>query len=265
MYSKGFVKLRRSLPDWEWYSDTNTVRLFVHILLRVHFSETVWKGVVIGRGSMVTSVQSLSQETGLSVQQTRSALRHLLDSGQITCETTNRYSVLTVVNYDDFRYRNEQDNKPRNMPVNKPDNMRATSRPTTEKENKEEKKRKKNILLSAEADAKMRQRCDCAEIVDCFNRICVSLPQVRTLSDKRRKAIRAASGTVEDCGGWEKLFEAVEQSDFLTGRSGTWNGCGFDWILKPANLVKILEGNYADKNARKEKTYDESLRIATTV
>lgn len=130
---------------------------------------------------------------------------------------------------------------------------------------KEKDKEKEDSLLSAEADAKKRQRCDCAEIVDRFNRICVSLPRVQTLSDKRRKAIRAASGTVEDCGGWEKLFGTVEQSDFLTGRSGTWNGCGFDWILKPANLVKILEGNYADKNTRKEKAYDESLRIATTV
>ena len=106
-------------------------------------------------------------------------------------------------------------------------------------------------LLSAPADGGAPVHTDVQSVVDAFNRICRSLPQVQTLSDKRRQAIRAAEKTVGSFGGWDKLFHAVEDSDFLTGRSGSWTGCGFDWILKPANLVKILEGNYAGKSKRK--------------
>ena len=106
--------------------------------------------------------------------------------------------------------------------------------------------------LSAEADKSARQSINYQQIVDIFNRVCVSLPKVQAITDRRKKAIRAATQTIENFGGWEKLFEAVEQSDFLTGRSGAWTGCAFDWIIKPANITKIIEGNF--KNGRKAKT-----------
>ncbi len=109
--------------------------------------------------------------------------------------------------------------------------------------------------------------CDYKGIVSLFNSICVSLPSVRELTDKRKKAI---SGAIKLLDGvtFEELFRKVESSDFLTGRAGTWNGCGFDWIIKPSNLVKILEGNYTNKADKpspggtqptKKRDYNESL------
>ena len=88
---------------------------------------------------------------------------------------------------------------------------------------------------------------DYASVVESFNSTCPSLPHIRGLNDQRRKAIRKAAAQVEEAGGFPALFAKVEASDFLTGRSGNWNGCGFDWILKPANLTKILEGNYDNR------------------
>lgn len=88
---------------------------------------------------------------------------------------------------------------------------------------------------------------DYSSVVEAFNKTCVSLPHIRGLSDTRRKAIRKAASQVEEAGGFPALFGKVEASDFLTGRNGNWNGCGFDWILKPANLAKILEGNYDNR------------------
>ena len=90
---------------------------------------------------------------------------------------------------------------------------------------------------------------DYASVVESFNSTCPSLPHIRGLNDQRRKAIRKAAAQVEEAGGFPALFAKVEASDFLTGRSGSWNGCGFDWILKPANLTKILEGNYDNRTA----------------
>ena len=262
MYTNGFVKLSRSLLRQDWYTDANACRLFIHILLCVNYQNGVWKNKIpISRGSMITSVQKLSRDTGLTVSQTRCALRHLLDSNVISIRTTNKYSVITVVNTDFLpradTCRDKQDDKQNG----KQDDEQIENKTTTIEETEENKEFKKNTeknrkkrsadLLSAPADGGAPVHTDVQSVVDAFNRICRSLPQVQTLSDKRRQAIRAAEKTVGSFGGWDKLFHAVEDSDFLTGRSGSWTGCGFDWILKPANLVKILEGNYAGKSKRK--------------
>ena len=105
---------------------------------------------------------------------------------------------------------------------------------------------KDNISLSTDVDE--QERIDCQSVIDCFNSVCVSLPKVQKLTDKRRKAIKNADKLLGGTG-FDELFMRVEQSDFLTGRSGSWS-CGFDWVLKPSNLTKILEGNYNNKTAK---------------
>lgn len=81
------------------------------------------------------------------------------------------------------------------------------------------------------------------EIVNMYHEICVSLPTVRAVSDSRRKMIRSRYNQygIDEI---RTVFEKAEASDFLTGRSGVWNGCGIDWLLKPSNFLKVLEGNY---------------------
>lgn len=96
------------------------------------------------------------------------------------------------------------------------------------------------------------ERIDYAGIVASYNRICVSLPHVRDLTDQRRRAIKGAVKQVERAGGFECLFRRVEASDFLSGRAGSWQA-GFDWILRPANLTKVLEGNYDNRKSSKSK------------
>jgi hypothetical protein len=85
---------------------------------------------------------------------------------------------------------------------------------------------------------------DYQKIADLFNSICVSLPKVKILTETRKRAIRTANKQIK--GDWEQFFTIVAQSDFLSGKSGKWKA-SFDWILKPANTVKILEGNYDNK------------------
>ena len=128
----------------------------------------------------------------------------------------------------------------------------------------------KNILdkssnhMSTDVDGEPKKQVDYKQTIDVFNRICKSLPKVQAVTDKRKKAIKAAQQTVDEFGGWEKLFETVEQSDFLSGRSGAWSGCCFDWVLKPSNLTKIIEGNYLNsRNTKKEKGKYDELRVGT--
>lgn len=91
-----------------------------------------------------------------------------------------------------------------------------------------------------------RNSLDCQGVVDSFNTVCISLPKVQKLNDKRRKQIVNAEKLLGEMS-FDEFFSLVENSDFLTGRNGKWSGCGFDWILQPANLTKIIEGNYINK------------------
>lgn len=101
-------------------------------------------------------------------------------------------------------------------------------------------------------------RCDsaesesptCQQIVDLYNSICKSFPSVRTLSDARRKAIKARLKTysLED---FKTVFENAEASSFLKGSNDRNWSANFDWLIADKNIAKVLEGNYADKG-RKE-------------
>ncbi|MDD6666695.1 MAG: DUF6291 domain-containing protein [Lachnospiraceae bacterium] len=100
------------------------------------------------------------------------------------------------------------------------------------------------------------------KVVDDYNATCVSLPSVKSLSNDRRKAIRARLRDHSEADLHE-AFEKAEASPFLRGQNDrNWNAT-FDWILKDRNLAKILDGNYDERseNARSGTTSKtQSLR-----
>lgn len=103
--NNGWVKLHRSFIDWEWYKDRNTKDLFIHLILRANHTDARWQGILIRRGQLITSYQHLSQElsgkeSSLSVRQVRTAINKLKSTGELTCNPTNKYTVITVNNYD---------------------------------------------------------------------------------------------------------------------------------------------------------------------
>lgn len=102
-----------------------------------------------------------------------------------------------------------------------------------------------NIYTSPKGSCK---HTDYQSIVDNFNLICSSLPKVRRITDTRKRAIKKATDALEGLSSFEEVFQKVEASDFLTGRNGGFKGCGFDWIMKPTNLTKIIEGNYDNRD-----------------
>lgn len=90
------------------------------------------------------------------------------------------------------------------------------------------------------------------EIINLFNATCKSLPKVKARNKARDKKIKNMFKEL----GLENIgivFRKAEDSPFLSGRSGTWSNCGFDWLISPSNYTKVLEGNYDDKSAPKEK------------
>ena len=107
----GFITLHRQILDWEWYGDTNTFRLFVHILLTANFTEGRFEGRTIQRGQLVTSLTNLAAQTSLTVRQVRVSLDHLQMTGEVTSESSNRYRIITVVKYDEYQSNDKQNGR----------------------------------------------------------------------------------------------------------------------------------------------------------
>lgn len=101
--AKRFIKLYEQITAWEWFRYPNTLSLFIYLLLKANYKETSIHGRVIRRGQIVTSLPKIATDTGLSIQQTRTALLHLISTGEVTDESNPHYRVITVVKYDDYQ------------------------------------------------------------------------------------------------------------------------------------------------------------------
>ena len=99
----GYIKLHRSFKNWEWYQDTAAKSVYLHLILSANYTEDVWKGITLKCGQLITSTLRLSETLGLSVQQIRTALNKLQKTGYITIETTNKYSLITVENWEIYQ------------------------------------------------------------------------------------------------------------------------------------------------------------------
>lgn len=106
-----YIKLYRNILDWEWWHDINPFRLFIFLLLKANWKEGSWKGITVKRGTYITSLKKLSEDTDLSVDELRTAIKKLEKTQEITKQTTNKYTVFTVVNYDLYQVDTKQNTK----------------------------------------------------------------------------------------------------------------------------------------------------------
>ncbi|WP_346702152.1 hypothetical protein [uncultured Alistipes sp.] len=100
---EGWIKIHRGLLDWEWYSDTNCVRMALHLLLMANFQTKRWRGITVERGQLVTSRSILARETGLSEREVRTAISKLEKSDFLTIRATCSYTIVTICNYEKYQ------------------------------------------------------------------------------------------------------------------------------------------------------------------
>ena len=77
MASDGYIKLFRSMMSWEWYTDANTMRVFLHILLNANHRDKEFRGMTIRRGEWLTSYNKIATALGLSKKQVRLSIDKL--------------------------------------------------------------------------------------------------------------------------------------------------------------------------------------------
>lgn len=106
------------------------------------------------------------------------------------------------------------------------------------------------------------------KIRNLYNETCKSLPKCLKLSENRKKHIAARWNEYGgDLETFVTLFTKAEASSFLTGNNDRGWAASFDWLMKPDNMTKVLEGKYDNKgggnNAARIKQGSEKPRLST--
>ena len=159
--NNGFMRLHRQLLDWEWFDNSQVLHVWIYCLLKANYQDTKWHGIDIKRGSFVTSLDKICSKTHLSIQNVRTCLGKLKSTGNLTIKVTNKFSIITVCNYDTYNLADELTNK---QPNKQPNNQLTNNQQTTNKQlttsnnnNKEkklnkEKKEDNNILFDSNTE-----------------------------------------------------------------------------------------------------------------
>ncbi len=103
MVLNGYVKIHRKLVQWGWYQDNAVKSVFLHLLIVAAFKPGHYMGHEIKPGQAVVGTQKLSTDLGLSRQQVRTALKKLESTGEISQNSTNKFTIITVENWGDYQ------------------------------------------------------------------------------------------------------------------------------------------------------------------
>lgn len=230
----GYIRLFRKFTQWEWYKNINTKIVFLHCLLKANWEDSKFEGQVIKRGSFVTGRKKLAKELCITEQQVRTALQHLISTNEITINKTNKYSIISIVNYDMYQIINQEDNQ--QITNNQPTNNQQV---TTYEEDKEDKKinnKKENIKRK--------------------NFIKPTLEEVKTYCKERKNSVDV-----------ERFIDYYEANGWKVGRNPMkdWKASIRTWERNDGNFSNKSKEeklpNWFNKENSKEVDY-ETRRLA---
>lgn len=259
MAMEGFVKKPNALEKWAWIDEPKTVYIYIRLLLGAAWTETDYRNIHLRRGQIAISQRGFAEKCGMTRQELRTILERLKSTHKITITSTPKVSVITISDYDCTAQQLTHDTTTK-QPTNNP--MSTQYQPIDNPPTllyKED----KNIRSEEYAHAREAQPEFFEKVRQAYNTICVSLPPLEyDLTIQQAHLITQARTNLRDVS-FEEYFRRVEKSDFLTDRTGGSFKANFEWLLKPANINKILSGNYdcayTDTTQERPKDYSGSL------
>lgn len=119
MENKGFwIKFYQSFTEWRWYHDEMVKSLYIHCLLKAYVKDFEIGGEIFERGTFITSTLKLADELGTTRQKIRTALEKLVSTNEITIKSTNKKTVIKVVNYTIYQDKENKNNQQNNQQPN---------------------------------------------------------------------------------------------------------------------------------------------------
>lgn len=225
----GHLRLSRDILNWGWYSDPNTRAVFFHLLLTANWEEKEYLGYKIKRGQAVVGLFALADILGISVRNVRTALEHLKSTSEVTIKTTNKFSIVTVCNFERWQGQQTETDKQTDKQTDKrPTNDRQTTdKPlTTPKEIEEIKKEIKEeytTLLSSAKSEFLRVKEDMQREIDGLK------AELDKASKERKQRAKPIPRTL---GGFARAaFEEYYKRQ---------TGIDYVWSAMDANHMKLL-------------------------
>ena len=112
MENQGFIIIHRRLLKKGYFTDSHFVHLWVYLLLRANHKdkEFLWneKIITVKRGQFVTGLKVMAEDTGINREKIRRILKVFQNERQIDIQTTNKYRVITVLNYHKYQTNDTQ-------------------------------------------------------------------------------------------------------------------------------------------------------------
>ncbi len=240
MAGSGWIKLHRQFLKWEWWEDHNTAILFVYCLLKANHAPKKWKGISVNRGQFITGRSAMAKETGLSEQSVRTSLNRLKSTSEVTIKSTNKYSLLTVCNWDTYQL----DENESNQQINQQANQQLTSnQPATNQQlttNKNEKNNKNEENAKKEGKHSRLPACPYLEIQEEWNRLhrTSGLPECQVMNDARKRKLLKAWKQDFFRKNWKLIFTNFHRDQW---RRENPEHAGFDILFQKENLTIFLE------------------------
>lgn len=243
----GTVNIARSIFDDEAFKDQPLTEREAFIWM---IMEASWKPrakrignvtVNLDRGQLAASVRFMADAWKWEKSTVDRFLKRLEKRDMIGTASGTGINVITICKYDDYQGGEKQSGTAKNKDAGQQRDSSGTN---------EKKGERREEDISSSEEIVIRAVDDVSEAVAGYNEAATrnAWPSVQKMTAARRKALRAR---LADCGGldgWRCAIGKAEASDFLCGRTAKpWTGFGFDWLTKPANFTKLMEGNYDNR------------------
>ena len=227
------------------------------IYLRMMLLSIDKDGYIYYQGVYDSIEEELAEEFSEDIELVRRTVEYLQDNNMLEVNDSDYFLPQAVEYTGSECYSAERMRRLRQRRVSQSDNDVTRSDEEKELEKELEKKLEKKL-----EERQKTNSVDYQQIADMYNNTCVSFPRLSKLSESRKKAIKARLQTysVED---FQRMFEMAEGSSFLKGANNRNWSATFDWMVKDANMAKILDGNYQDRQSESqipEKTPEEIER-----
>ncbi|EFF4362114.1 DNA replication protein [Escherichia coli] len=277
-YSMGYVSIHRQFMDSRLYKDSQAVHLWLHLILKANHESTVVNTdigpITVDRGQMITGRPSLVRETFIPDNKVRSLLRTFESKGMLNiCSMGKKFSLFTIVKYDDFQAKNCPTVVQRLSNANTSNGAALSGDcPTVVQRlsinNNINNISNTDVLESATADKKSDKKkpsVSCQDVVDAYHEILPEAPRIRALNDKRKNQIRTfwrKAGVITrqlDGHGftmqdWRNYLSYVGENcrwmfeERQNHQRGTvWHKKGFDYLLNDNTYLKVREGEHDDR------------------
>jgi len=210
-----YIKLDRKIAEWEWFTDSNTLKLWIYLLVNAQYQDSSYKGIEVKRGQLITGRKKLAEQLEMSEQQIRTCLDHLQATNEITIKPTNKYSLITIEKYG--LYQGDDDGN--NQQNNQQGNQRATNKQPTNNHNKRNKEikniRNKEIyiysgqfLSALDEFKKMRKTIKKPLTVEAEKRL---INRLKSLSTSEEEQIQMLNNATDHC--WLSVYALKKQEE----------------------------------------------------